>query len=680
MTTVTKGVFLAQAALPTGENPLPVFRDPNHDVPVRVKDGVPLSCQKLMGFDCGKRVLPYRMQDRYDRHRTHTEIPAIFLENHHLKATFLPSLGGRLISLVDKHSNRELLYCNTSLQVGNLANRDAWFAGGIEWNIGQYGHAFTTCSPVFASEQQDANGQSFLRVYEFERCKNLWWHIDFHLSEDAPLLYAHVQIHNLSDADTSLYYWTNAAVTVDEQVRVLASNRNAVYLDPYAPKGERLFGFAQMPDMEIYPGLDASYPARFSASNEYFFTCERDPLPWECALSGDGSGFCEASTAPLSYRKMFCWGSHVGGKRWQRYLAPDSDADYIELQSGLACTQLHGQILEAHSSVCWTQAFALVQVDPSQAHAAAYADARKAAGKAIESLIDRRSLEALHQTFAKASSQPVQTLLHIGSGWGYVEQKLARMELPFAFLFNRESLGTDQLAYLQLINEGFLPVMNPLALPLAPPPCSASWKACFLRALHSPGLTPVQRATLQHYLGIIHLEDEEVSLAQTCWLEVMAVLPNAWTARNLAQLEQRRNQVEESLRWYATAFQLPGFLVDPAMAEEYCTLLVSMQQTEKALEVFAALDPAWLKASERLILLRAKLAAREGDAPLIKTLVFERELGHIREGDTTLNELWLAYQVILYTQEHHTEATEEVIARVKQLHPIPARYDLTMFS
>jgi hypothetical protein len=190
----------------------------------------------------------------------------------------------------------------------------------------------------------------------------------------------------------------------------------------------------------------------------------------------------------------------------------------------------------------------------------------------------------------------------------------------------------------------------------------------------------MQKATLLHYLGIIHLEHEEVSLAQTCWLEVMVVMPNAWTSRNLAQLEQRRNQKAESLRWYEKAFRLPGFLVDPAIAEEYAALLVSYQQREQAREVFDALDPAWLQTSEKLILLRAKLAVMEGDAALIKTLVFERELGHIREGETTLNELWLAYHVIRYTEEHQVEATEDVIAKVKQLHPIPAQYDLTMFT
>ena len=152
-----------------------------------------------------------------------------------------------------------------------------------------------------------------------------------------------------------------------------------------------MFGYMQMPDRKIHPDPGASYPARFTASNEYFFMCELDGLPWEGALSHDGSGFCEASMPPLAYLRMFCWGSHAGGKRRQRYLASNTEAEYIELQSDLACTQLHEQVLEARSSVYWTQAFCLVKVDPLQAHDAKYDVAMKAACKAIASFIDRAS-------------------------------------------------------------------------------------------------------------------------------------------------------------------------------------------------------------------------------------------------------------------------------------------------
>jgi len=133
-----------KASLPHGENPLPHFRDPEHDMLVCVKDNVVIDYQKLLGLDCGYRVLPYSVQDRYDTHRKMKEIDAVIMENEYLKATFLITLGARLISLVDKHHNKELLFNNQSIQVANLATRDAWFAGGIEWNFGQYGHSFTT--------------------------------------------------------------------------------------------------------------------------------------------------------------------------------------------------------------------------------------------------------------------------------------------------------------------------------------------------------------------------------------------------------------------------------------------------------------------------------------------------------------------------------------------------------
>lgn len=679
MTTITNGTFFADAALPTSENPLPFFRDVNHDLAVRMKDGVPIAYQRLMGFGCGKRVLPYRVQDRYDRNRKPTEIPSIILENEYMRATFLPTLGGRLISLINKINDCELLYCNTSLQVGNLANRDAWFAGGIEWNVGQYGHAFSTCSPVYVSIQEDEKGIPFLRIYDYERCKNLWWHIDFHLSNEEPVLYAHVQIHNLSETDTSLYYWTNTAVHVDDYVRVLSSSNHAVYLDPYVPKGERLFGYMRMPEMPIYPGLDVSYPQRFPASNEYFFTCDEDSMPWECALNKDGSGYFEVSTPPLLYRKMFCWGSHAGGQRWQRELSPDTAGQYIELQSGLACTQLHGQILNAKKSICWTQAFGMVDVDPKRIHEVSYDVAMQNAGIAIETIIDRKKLDEQYKKFLAASRIAPHTILYRGSGWGFLEMKLAEVELPPAFLFDVKSVGDEEAPYYHLAVNRTLAVMNPEEPILAPPPCTSIWKELFLKVIGSNHLSSLEKATLQHYLGIIYLENEEVSLAQTCWLEVMSVLPNAWTARNLAQLEQRRGEVKESMRWYAKAFKLPGFLVDPAIAEEYATLLVEHKMQTEARQLFDVLESQWLQSSEKLVLLRARLAAMEHDATLIKALVFTREFGHIREGDTILNDLWLAAHVIEYTTEHNIEANEEVVAKVKELYPIPAKYNLTMF-
>lgn len=90
------------------ENPQPVFRDRLGDMEVAAHDSLPPEISATIGRGCGRRVLPYRMQDRYGRKRQVREFQSIVLENEDLKTTFLPELGGRLISLFHKPTQREL--------------------------------------------------------------------------------------------------------------------------------------------------------------------------------------------------------------------------------------------------------------------------------------------------------------------------------------------------------------------------------------------------------------------------------------------------------------------------------------------------------------------------------------------------------------------------------------------
>src|SRR5690606_8669325 len=89
----------------------------------------------------GQTALPYLDQDGYSADEEPRDHATIVLENEHLTATFLPGLGGRLWSLIDRDSGRELLHQNEAIRFRNLALRNAWFAGGVEWNIGMIGHS-----------------------------------------------------------------------------------------------------------------------------------------------------------------------------------------------------------------------------------------------------------------------------------------------------------------------------------------------------------------------------------------------------------------------------------------------------------------------------------------------------------------------------------------------------------
>ena len=93
------------------------------------------------------------------------------MTNGRLEALVLPGLGGRLWSLRELVADRDLVFTNRRLQFANLALTDAWFAGGIEWNLGSTGHAATTCRPVFAGGVSSNRGTA-LRIWEWERTRD----------------------------------------------------------------------------------------------------------------------------------------------------------------------------------------------------------------------------------------------------------------------------------------------------------------------------------------------------------------------------------------------------------------------------------------------------------------------------------------------------------------------------
>ena len=147
-----------------GVNPLPRFRSRKPNVP-KTGEGFPEELKKTLGYHT--KVLPYTLQDRYSRKRLPLRLKCVVLENEYLRAEFLPEYGGRLYSLFDKENGVDLVMRNPVIQPANLAIRNAWLSGGIEWNIGSVGHTVTTCDNVFCARLKDGDGNDFLRIYEF---------------------------------------------------------------------------------------------------------------------------------------------------------------------------------------------------------------------------------------------------------------------------------------------------------------------------------------------------------------------------------------------------------------------------------------------------------------------------------------------------------------------------------
>ena len=453
-----------------GDNPLPVFRDAEPDKPSKGNGTLLPEEEKLLGANTGFRVLPYRMIDKYDRNKKQIELPTAVLENDTLTATFLPGQGGRLWSLKNKWTGKEILYTNPVFQPANLGIRNAWFSGGVEWNCAQYGHVVYSASPVFFTKVRADDGEEFLRMYEFERMKRLFVQIDFHLPDGESAVYAKVSIFNQDDAPQSMYWWSNIAIQATQKLRVFSGTQDVIYLDPDSISDNmnpiRVFGRTKLPMLPTLPGKDSTYPANATYSNEFFFQNPADiEACWSAAIYETGRVFYETSTLPLRYRKMFCWGTHEGGQRWCEYLANKEAGNYVELQAGLAPTQLNSIYIPANTRWTFTQAIGETYAEAfDAAYDEDYAKAQAFIHEQVRRAMPAEHVAALDREFEKKAMLPVTQILSAGSGWGALEKKRGG-RIPVSMEFPDETLGEEQKPWLELLQTGVMSETDPSIAP-----------------------------------------------------------------------------------------------------------------------------------------------------------------------------------------------------------------------
>ena len=133
------------------------------------------------GYGKVNSAFPYRQLNGYTRELHEKDVKTAVLENEYLKAVFLTEYGGRLWELWDKKTGKNLLYTNDVLRFSNLAIRNAWFSGGVEWNLGIIGHTPFTTEQLFTAELTDEDGNPVLRMYEYERVRQVEYQMDFGL-------------------------------------------------------------------------------------------------------------------------------------------------------------------------------------------------------------------------------------------------------------------------------------------------------------------------------------------------------------------------------------------------------------------------------------------------------------------------------------------------------------------
>ncbi len=624
---------------------------------------------QLFGYETAPRFLPYKVQDQYSRKRSETIQKVIILENEILKATFLSEYGGRLYSLYHKQMERELLFKNPVIQPGNLAILNAWISGGIEWNVGQCGHSFTTCSPLFCAVLKDDKGEDFLRMYEYERCHNYFWHLDFHLPKGSKTLNMYARIINDQEEDTSMYYWSNIAVKEEKTVRIFSGAEEVIYLDAYNHRG---FGKGIMPYLPSMPDKDASYPANFEFSNEYFFqTAKEEKAPWEAAVYPDHWLFFERSSSLLRYRKMFCWGTHHGGQRWKDYLSEEGEGDYVEIQGGFAPTQLHGMILEGDSSLEFVQCFGGINKETTPYYDNDWTMAKNRLKMDVDAFISEEYVTGLLKELGKYADKKPENIINYGSGYGALEAHRRKIQsekpIPMGIYFPHTSITREQREWLHLLEQGYLPDMDAFEIPSSYM-IQKPWEELLHKSLT---MSKGQNWLTYLHLSIIHMEKGEHDIARSMAEKSIKKSPNALAYRNLALLEKYRENVKGVMESYQLALHQMSNHNNPSIITEYLQFLLSENKAEELWECYQDL-PKHLQDEERIFLCAVKAALILDKLDFIPK-AFKREHAYIRENETKLSEIWLEYYKKL--EEIGGNQLNLTMDEVEKLHPIPREID-----
>jgi len=663
------------------ENPLPAFRTAQQDLPVTVEPSVSPEDAARLGWRTGYRVLPHRMQDGYDRVKRPRAFHACVLENDYVRATFLPEVGGRLVSLIHKPRQRDLLDCNPVFQPANLALRNAWFSGGVEWNTCHFGHYYLTCSPVFAAKVTGTQGEPVLRLYEWDRVKGFAWQIDFHLPPGSRFLFTRVRLINPRDQELPMYWWTNMAVPERPGTRVLCPADTALH----SANGKQI---AQM-QMPIYENTDVTYGAKLPSSREFFFRIPEGQRRWEAALNSDGSGLVHASTARLKGRKAFYWGTHAGGRRWQEFLSVPGRA-YLEIQAGLACTQLESVPMPAGAEWTWTEAFGLLEADARIVHSSDWQSAWRGAETALNSALPQARLDAFDQTFAATTTRGADKILSPGSGWGALERKrLAARKQPDRIPVELDfgCTGTEQEPWLGLLEKKALSETSAEqgtgALMV-----QDEWRALLETALQS-GLG--DHWLSWWHLGNMRLENFDPAGAKEAWLRSLQHQRTAYALRNLAVLASREPTRDKppAVKFHTAECPIPeacellrqAWEAGPkmtALALEYAQMLVQLnRQTE--LHRFVSDLPPYVQKNERIQIFIALAALQAGTLDDIEKL-FEYDFATIREGEVTLTDIWFSYHERRIAEAEKIPIDDALRQRIQKEFPPPQRIDFRVIT
>ena len=308
------------------------------------QEGLPDPNPPFDFFQPARINYPYTIRNNLTDERRDRSWRALFLENEYLRCVVLPDLGGHLYSCTDKINGEEVFYANPSIKLTKIGYRGAWAAFGVEFNF-PVSHNWVSTSPVDYAYREHEDGSASVWVGNVDRVFGTHWLVELKLRPGRAVLEQHTTLYNRSDFRHRFYWWTNAAVQVWDDSRVL-----------YPMTHTASHGFR---DIDTWPvdsrGTDLSVVGNhLFGPVSRFSHGSREPFMAVYHPRTDAGVVHYSSPVDLPSKKVWSFGGDDRGVDWREALSDDGSA-YVEIQAGVFRNQETYGFLEPRQRLAFSE-------------------------------------------------------------------------------------------------------------------------------------------------------------------------------------------------------------------------------------------------------------------------------------------------------------------------------------
>lgn len=271
------------------------------------------------------KIYPYF---RYEGFTTKSEKKVwktVELENDFLKITIFPEIGGKIWSVIDKVSGKEMFYGNDVVKFRDVALRGAWTSGGIEFNYGVIGHSPACSFPVDYMTRTNPDGSVSCIIGNLDLSTRTYWNVEINLPKDKAWFVTRSFWHNRTGESQPYYSWTNTAINTKKDLKFIYPGTNWI--------GHEGFSSPWPTDSSSNKNLSLWRENDFEGAKSYHVVGKYSPYFGAYWKDSDYGVMHYSNRDDKLGRKIWIWALSEEGKIWEDFLT-DSNGQYAEIQSG----------------------------------------------------------------------------------------------------------------------------------------------------------------------------------------------------------------------------------------------------------------------------------------------------------------------------------------------------------